>query len=84
MTSLPAITGNQLIKLLKKDGWVEQRRARHGMALVKAKRGRLVTTIVPMRKKSLPSSLLSDILGPQQTGIGRRGLQALIQKHGIK
>jgi predicted RNA binding protein YcfA (HicA-like mRNA interferase family) len=32
---IPALTGLELIKLLKKDGWIEHRQATHGIALVK-------------------------------------------------
>jgi hypothetical protein len=35
MGNLPAVSGNQLIKLLASDDWVEGRKARHGTALTK-------------------------------------------------
>jgi len=35
MGNLPAISGKQLIKLLTSDGWVEGRKAKHGIALTK-------------------------------------------------
>lgn len=79
MAKLPAITGKQLVSLLKKDGWVEVRRSTHGVFLAK---GRL-STVVQNTSKSLPRGTLLDILGTRQTQIGRNGLQRLIDVHGL-
>ncbi len=46
-TSIPAITGKQLIRLLKKGGWVVRRKARHGISLTKSTGDRTLVTIVP-------------------------------------
>lgn len=46
-TSLPAITGRQLIKLLKKDGWLISRKANHGRTLYKDLDDRKIVTFVP-------------------------------------
>ena len=85
--SLPAITGPQLTKLLTLDGWqISKRRkkkARHGTPLYKHFSDRKRVTVVPLRNDSLPMGTLSDILGPKQTGLGRKGLQKLIKQHGI-
>lgn len=80
---LPAITGNQLIKLLKKDGWNEGKRGKHGLTLTKKFGDRTSVTTVPTKDDSLPNGTLSAILGPQQTQIGKDGLKNLIGKFGL-
>jgi len=80
---LPAITGNQLIKLLKRDDWFEVRRTNHGASLAKQFRTRNRVTVVPTKNESLPIGTLSAILGPKQTGLGKTGLQKLLEKFGI-
>ena len=81
--NLPAITGKQLIVLLKKDGWEEQRRTRHGVALSKEIEGRNLVTVVPDTKTSLPDGTLGAILSVKQTRIGKRGLRELIRKYRV-
>ena len=58
---LPAITGLELIKLLRRNGWVEERSSRHGAALKKydVASNRTRWAIILRRKK--------------QSGIGRDG-----------
>lgn len=80
---LPAITGNQVIKLLKKDGWAEGKRGKHGLTLTKKFGDRTRVTTVPTKDDSLPIGTLSHILGTQQTQIGKDGLKDLIEKHGL-
>jgi predicted RNA binding protein YcfA (HicA-like mRNA interferase family) len=76
---LPAISGPELIKLLKKDGWQEEGRATHGIALTKRlPNGRTLVTIVPTKKRSLPKGTLNAIL--KQTKLGRDGLIDLLKK----
>lgn len=82
-TRLPPMTGKQLIKLLPKDGWIVHRRTRHGVALIKAIGGRTRITIVQDTRAIIPDGTLSDILGPKQTGISKRGLLELANKYGI-
>lgn len=82
-TQLPAISGNKLIKLLQKDGWIIHRRTRHGVALIKTIGGRTRTTIVQDTRAIIPPGTLSDILGRKQTGIVRKGLLELVNKYGI-
>ena len=82
-TKLPTISGKKLIKLLQKDGWVIQRRTRHGIALIKVIGDRTRATIVQDTRASIPEGTLSDILGTKQTGIGKRGLLELVNKHGL-
>ena len=56
------------------------RRANHGIFLYKqfADEGRPRTTVIPDKSAPLPTGTLGAILGPKQTGIGRAGLQVLI------
>jgi len=85
MTSdLPAITGKQLIRLLKKDGFVIKRRATHGVAMAKSVGERTIVTVIPDTRASLPRGTLMDILGPKQTKLGKEGLLKLIEKYGLK
>ena len=82
-TKVPAITGKQLIRLLKKDGWTEGGRTRHGISLTKHISGRTKVTVIPDTNASLPNGTLSAILGIKQTGIGKGGLLKLLNKYGI-
>lgn len=81
---LPAITGPELIKLLRKDGWEERgSRATHGTSLTKTlPNGRTLTTIIPTKSRSLPTGTLKAIaiLSSKQTGLGREGLQELVNR----
>ncbi len=83
MSKIPSISGNQLIKLLKKDGWIEGKKAKHGLPLKKKYIKRTRVTIIPTKNDDLPNGTLSAILGPQQTKIGRKGFEELINKYGI-
>ena len=82
---LPAVTGLQLIELLRRDGWELRGDSRHGAALTKYdhERSQMLWAIVPKRGKPLPKTLLHRILSVKQTGIGRKGLQSLIEKYGL-
>ena len=77
------VTGRQLIRLLRRDGWEEVGRARHGIAFAKTVDGRKRVTVVPDKRSALPIGTLNAILGPKQTGIGREGLEQLIAEHGL-
>ena len=86
MKNLPAITGFQLIRLLELAGWERGKRGTHGQALyryIKRKQTTLVT-VVPRTRASLPASTLGQILSVKQTQLGRKGLAALIEKHGLR
>ncbi len=86
MGDLPAITGNQLIALLKKDGWTEKRHKNptHGVVLVRAdKSGRTRIALVPAKNKSIPQPTLGAILSVKQSGITRKGLEEMIERHGL-
>jgi len=80
-TVVPAISGIQLIKLLKKDGWVEGRRTRHGIALTKLMGERTKVTVIPNTRAPLPEGTLQAILGTKQTSIGKRGLLELLNRN---
>lgn len=79
---LPAISGNRLMKLLEADNWVKGRHTRHGSAFHKEDHSEVRTTIIPNGNDSLPIGTLRTILGPKQTGLGRRGLLRLIEDYG--
>ncbi|MCD5383927.1 type II toxin-antitoxin system HicA family toxin [candidate division WOR-3 bacterium] len=82
-TTLPAITGKELIKLLKKDGWIIHRRVTHGVSLKKDIGSRTLVTVVPDTKIPLPKGTLNAILGRKQTRIGKRGLLRILNKCGL-
>jgi len=76
---LPAISGPDLCDLLMKDGWQVCARCRHGLTLKKVVNGTLRITTIPTKSRSLSRSVLGQILGPKQTGIGRNKLLELLQ-----
>ncbi len=80
MAEIPALTGRQLISLLKSDGWEEQRRANHGVFLVKLVDGRRRTTVVKDTSRDIPRGTLAAILSSRQTGLGRAGLLRLMER----
>lgn len=81
---IPAVTGKQLIKLLRRDGWEPGRKATHGICLTKKEAsGKTLLTFVPDVRASLPVGTLSAILSNKQTGLGRKGLLRLIEKYGL-
>lgn len=82
MGSLPAISGVELMKLLEQDGWVKQRSCNHGFALYKEFPTRKRVTVVPNKRKALPTGTLRAILSQKQTGLGRAGLERLIKRYG--
>ena len=77
---IPALSGIELIKLLRKEGWIEHRQTNHGIALTKKIYDRTKVTIIPKSKTSLPKGTLMAILGPKQTGIGAKGLLELLNR----
>ncbi|MBI2941955.1 MAG: type II toxin-antitoxin system HicA family toxin [Chloroflexi bacterium] len=82
---LPAITGKQLIRLFRLDGWVEGGRRTHGVFFSKpGPDGHLRITIIPDKRSPLPAGTLAAILGPKQSDIGRDGLGEMIRRHGLK
>jgi hypothetical protein len=65
----PAISGRQLIALLKRDGWIETGRRTHGIFMYKRFPGEKlpITTVVPDKSSALPDGTLGAILGVKQT-----------------
>ncbi len=82
-TSLPAISGPQLIQLFKKDGWVIGRKAKHGRTITKNFGAITKVTFIPEKRSPLPDITLSQILGVKQTGLGKKGLLGLLNKYGL-
>lgn len=83
---LPSIRGEQLIKLLEKDGWKKGGQRTHGVELRKyfPDEDRTRLTIISLHNDTLPKGTLSKILGHQQTNIGKDGLKKLIDDYGLK
>ncbi len=82
-TKIPAITGDQLINLLQKDGWTAVRQTTHGISLFKQfPDGKRLTLV---RKGSMPiaTGTLAAILGPRQTEISKKGLLTLLNTHSL-
>ncbi|MBN2088934.1 type II toxin-antitoxin system HicA family toxin [candidate division KSB1 bacterium] len=83
MPNIPAITGNQLIKLLKKDGWESFGGKGSHLKLKKSFDDRTRVTVVVETNDSLPKGTLGAILSHKQTDIGTEGLLKLIEKYGL-
>lgn len=81
MSRAPSIKGRQLLRLLIADGWEYVRDAPHGKWLRKRFRNETRFTTVKDDNAVIPAGTLSAILGPKQTGLGRRGLRRLIKGH---
>ena len=77
------ISGRELMRLLEADGWISGGRRNHGVFYHKQfpseKRPR--STVIPDKSNPLPDSTLGAILSVKQTGIGRTGLQEMIDAH---
>lgn len=78
------ISGRGLANLLRKDGWNEGRRTRHGIAFSKQFPDEASPryTIVPDRSSDLNPKTLGAILSVSQTGLSTNGLQELIDRYG--
>lgn len=75
---LPALSGIELISLLKSNSWIEHGHRTHGLALIKRIGKKTRVTIIPNTSASLPIGTLMAILGPKQTGLGKKGLLNLL------
>ena len=71
--SLPSVSGEELIQLLEKDGWVQGRRTTHGISMSKVVNGERKVTTIPTKSKVMPEGTLMAILGSKQTGLMRKG-----------
>ena len=78
------ISGRGLADLLRKDGWSEGRRTRHGIVFKKQFPGERAPryTIVSDKPGGLKRKTLGAILSVSQTGLGFQGLQELIDRYG--
>ena len=81
------ITARELVRLLLRDGWTDEGPSRHGIKLAKLFGDRRRVTQIPTKKYRsrsaiLPQGTLNAILGDRQTGLGRQGLQRLIDRFG--
>ena len=85
MSSSPAITGKQLIRLLVNDGWEIKRKMNHGIGLTKyfPEIDRTLVTCIPDKKRPLSKNTLGLILSQNQSQIGHAGLLELIDKYGL-
>ena len=74
------ISGQELMRLLENDGWTRRGRSNHGVFYHKHFPGekRPRSTVIPDKSMPLPDGTLGAILSLKQTGIGRIGLQYLI------
>lgn len=80
MAESPPITGPQLIWLFEQDGWVQDGQRTHGVAMTKPGR---YPVIIPAKKRELADTTLGQILSVKQSGLGKKGLMRLIEKHGL-
>ena len=79
---LPTMTGKQLLALLMKDGWISCGQKTHGVGLTKMVGHINLVTVIPANRPVV-DFVLSAILGPQQTRIGKKGLLELVNKYGL-
>lgn len=82
-TQIPAISGKQLIGLLRRDGWEVGRKAKHGITLTKSFRNKTRVIFIPDTRASLPVGTRKAILSDKQTGLGSKGLLRLLNNYGI-
>ncbi len=78
------ISGKQLMFLLKKDGWQQGGRRTHAVFFSKRFLNESIprSTVIPDKSDPLPDGTLGAILGVRQTGLGKPGLQKLIEQFG--
>ncbi len=74
------VSGRELMRLLEHDGSISGGRRTHGVFYYKQFPGeeRPRSTVVPDKSTPLTSSTLGAILSVKQTGLGRAGLERLI------
>ena len=68
--------------LLELDGWIQGGRRNHGIFYSKQFPGERYprSTVIPDKASPLPPGTLGAILSVRQTGLGRSGLQDLIDQ----
>ena len=68
------ITPDEIMQLLADEGW-RGRPSTHGAFFSIGQGPTYRTTTIPYGRRPIPPSILGQILGPQQTGWGRAGLE---------
>ncbi len=71
-----------LIKLLRAEGWSE-RQSRHGIFFSTGTGDNYRKTTIPLKNIPIPRGVLAQIVGPKQTGWGRRGLDERLKRQGL-
>ena len=71
------------MRLLELDGWVRGGRRTHGIFYSRSFPGERFprSTVIPDKSEPLPPTTLGAILSVKQTGLGRNGLQELVEKY---
>lgn len=71
------------MRLLELEGWTQGGRRNHGVFYSRVFPGERLprSTVIPDKSDPLPPSTLGAILSVKQTGLGRTGLQALLDKY---
>ena len=77
-------SGRELMTLLKRDGWAEGGRRTHGVFFSKRFPGERIprSPVVSNKSDPLPDPTLGAILSVKQTGLGKNGLNELIERYG--
>ncbi len=77
------ISGRELMRLLEREGWTPDRLRNHGVLYFRRFPGERLprSTVIPDRSEPLAPGTLGSILSVRQTGLGRVGLQNLIDKY---
>lgn len=77
------MSGKELMRLLDADGWVQGGRRNHGIFYSKQFLDEAYprSTVIPDKMDDLPAGTLGAILSVKQTGLGRSGLQSLIDRY---
>src|SRR5262249_25769674 len=79
-TAVPPLTGKQLLRLLRHDGWAAAGKAPYGarrIALTKKVGQRTMIAVLAAKRDVIPETALTAILGPKQSGLGKPGLAKL-------
>lgn len=77
------VSGRELMSLLEQDGWTRGGRRNHGVFYSRHFPGERSprSTVIPDKTDPLIPTTLGSILSVKQTGLGRAGLQDLIDRY---
>jgi predicted RNA binding protein YcfA (HicA-like mRNA interferase family) len=75
-----SIRYKKLYRLLIKDGWIETDHGNHGKFLYKEFEDGKRTTVVKNTKDYIKTGTLMRILGPRETGLGKKWLEEKLDK----